>query len=80
MRKNVGGYERIARLVIGGVLAYLALSRWRGRTLGRLAMMLGMNLLSTGASQKCPANAALGRDAFRAGEREGAGEMGDLPA
>lgn len=79
MRKNVGGYERIVRLVLGGALLYLALSRWRGRR-EKLAMAAGLELLATSVGQTCPANAAMGRDTYRESEEEDASPMGDLPA
>lgn len=80
MRKNVGSYERIVRLLLGGVLTYLALTRLQGKATGKVAMMAGLNLLTTGASQRCPVNAAVGRDTYRDRARGDTGAMGDLPA
>lgn len=77
MRKNVGGIERIARVLVGATLLYVAVSRWRGRLRGKLALAAGVNLLSTGLSQRCPANAAIGRDTTREGEVV---HYSDLPA
>ena len=80
MRKNVGGYERIARIVVGAALTYLALSRWHGRARGKLAMSVGGTLLSTGLGQSCPGNTILGRNSYRSADGEGDEVMGDLPA
>lgn len=80
MRKNVGSYERIARILLGAALTYLAVSRWRNRKRRRrLAVATGLELLSTGVTQTCPANAAVGRDTYHEGDRQD-GAMGDLPA
>lgn len=80
MRKNVGRYERIARLVVGGALPYLALSRWQGKARGKAASATGLHLVSSAATQTCPGNAAVGRNTYRAGERQERTAMGDLPA
>jgi hypothetical protein len=80
MRKNVGGYDRIARIVLGAALTYLSLSRWQGTARGKLTMMTGTSLLSTGLGRKCPGNSMLGRNTHETGESAGEGATGDLPA
>jgi hypothetical protein len=45
MHENVGGIDRIGRLIIGGV-----------------ALVVGVVLLVTGTTQKCPINEAAGID------------------
>lgn len=79
MRKNVGNYERIARLVLGASLAYLALSRWRGKLIGRLAMATSLELFGTVGTQKCPGNAVLGRNTYYRDEQEDR-TLADAPA
>jgi hypothetical protein len=79
MRKNVGRYERIARILLGAALTYLAVTRWRSRRRRRLAIATGLELLTSGVVQTCPANAAVGRDTYREGDRQDRA-MGDLPA
>lgn len=67
MKRNVGGIDRTARIVIGtlavlaGITAfagYLAL----GSVLGGVALVVGVILLVTGTTQKCPINEAVGID------------------
>lgn len=75
MQKNVGGYDRIARLVVGpllivaGAAAFGGLFTIAAGTLGLvvagIALLVGAILLATGITQKCPLNNALGIDTFR---------------
>lgn len=67
MKRNVGGLDRTARIAIGtlGVLAgiiafagYLAL----GTVVAGVALVVGVILLVTGTTQKCPINEAVGID------------------
>lgn len=67
MEKNVGGYDRIGRIVIGLLIALAglaalaelwAVSIW----VGVLALAIGAILLVTGATQQCPINEAAGID------------------
>lgn len=67
MKRNVGGIDRTARLVIGtlailaGITAfagYLAL----GTVIASVALVVGVILLVTGTAQKCPINEAAGID------------------
>jgi hypothetical protein len=75
MQKNVGGYDRIARLVVGPLLIVVGAAAFGGLftiaagTLGLvvagIALLVGAVLLATGITQKCPLNDALGIDTFR---------------
>jgi hypothetical protein len=74
MKKNVGGYDRIARLVIGPVLLlaaggiyfeYLAVAGLLGASLIVASLVVGAVLLVTGATQVCPLNSLLGFDTYR---------------
>jgi hypothetical protein len=67
MERNVGGIDRTGRIVIG-VIAGLAgvaalLGYWAaGAVVGAVALLLGVILLVTGTTQKCPINEAAGID------------------
>lgn len=71
MERNVCGFERVVRIVVGAVLLSVALfpRRIRGRdsiTFGRVvAMYAGADLLLTGTVQWCPTNHLLGIDTCR---------------
>ena len=59
MDKNVGGLDRIARLVLGGLLVLAALAGYVGAlelglTVAGLAVVVGAVLLVTGTTQRCP--------------------------
>lgn len=65
METNVGGMDRTARLIIGvlGVLAggaillgYLEF----GTTIGAVVVIIGLALLISGVTRKCPLNGVLG--------------------
>lgn len=67
MERNVGGIDRTGRIVIGLLVAvagiaavadYLAL----GVAVGAVAILVGVVLLVTGTTQKCPINEAAGID------------------
>lgn len=71
MHVNVGGYDRIARLVLGPVLFVVGLAGYAGlvslavgpvpQALGSLLLVLvGLILAVTGAVRRCPLNAAVG--------------------
>jgi uncharacterized membrane protein len=62
MAKNVGGTERIARGLLGAALVLVALRGRRGRGIRLSALIAGVELIYTAATQYCPANAAAGRD------------------
>jgi NhaP-type Na+/H+ or K+/H+ antiporter len=67
MQKNVGGVDRIARLVVGPVVLLVGIAALAGAvplgTLGvAVALLVGAVLTVTGAVQRCPLNALLGVD------------------
>lgn len=90
MEKNVGGYDRLARLVAGPVLLAVGLAAVGGfltlaaGTLGLVlaaaATVVGGVFLVTGIIQKCPINSALGMDTYRGGERASDGTDDEGPA
>ncbi|WP_408960048.1 DUF2892 domain-containing protein [Natrinema sp. 74] len=59
MDRNVGGFDRIGRVVVAAALLLLGY-RNRDRTLGTLAFIAGSDLLATAVIQRCPVNALLG--------------------
>jgi hypothetical protein len=75
MQKNVGGYDRSARFVLGpmlilaGVAAFAGLITLSGGTLGLVltgaAFVVGSVLTITATTQKCPLNAAIGMNTYR---------------
>ena len=79
MQKNVGGYDRTARFVLGpililvGVAAFAGLVTLAGGTLGLVlagaAVAVGAVLTTTATTQKCPLNAAIGMNTYK--ERPG---------
>ena len=81
MEKNVGGYDRIARFVVGPILVLVGLAALGGLltlaagTLGlvlaAVALLVGLVLATTAVTQKCPLNRALGLNTYR-----GRGETG----
>ena len=74
MDKNVGGYDRIARLVFGPVLLVVGAAGLAGiltivaGTTGLLIagalFVIGAVLLVTGVTQRCALNDLLGRDSY----------------
>lgn len=80
MEKNVGGYDRIARLVIGMVLLIvgiggLAVARSVPLAVGPvpqtvaaiILLLVGAILIVTGYLQQCPIHRQLGINTFRRG-------------
>ena len=74
MEKNVGGYDRIARLVLGPILVIAALGIYfemfavaglLGAALIVGGLLVGSVFVVTGATQVCPLNRALGLDTYR---------------
>lgn len=75
MEKNVGGYDRYARAVVGPVLLIVGLAALGGvvtlaaGTLGLVvaaaAAVVGAILTVTAATQKCPLNRMLGLNTYR---------------
>ncbi|MFC7079748.1 YgaP family membrane protein [Halorussus caseinilyticus] len=73
MQKNVGGFDRTVRLILGPVLLVVVLAWLLGAIalelwLAAVALLVGAILTVTGLTQKCPANSLLGMNTFR---REG---------
>lgn len=71
MEKNVGGYDRIARLALGSVLLVVAVAGYAGfltlavgpvpqALMAVIVALLAIVLLATGATQKCGVNEVLG--------------------
>lgn len=72
MKKNVGGFDRIGRIVIGIVVAIAGIAAFAdywaiGATAGAVAILIGVILLVTGTTQKCPINEAAGIDTTSGG-------------
>ena len=68
--QNVGGLDRTARLVIGGLLILAAILiyidfRAFGIAAADIAVVVGAILLTTGVTQKCPINQAAGINTLR---------------
>ena len=74
MQKNVGGYDRRARFVLGPALIVVGLASFAGLvalssgTLGFVlagaAVLVGAVLTVTATTQKCPLNAAIGMNTY----------------
>jgi disulfide bond formation protein DsbB len=70
MEKNVGGYDRIARFVVGPLLLVVGLvgisgafgTGTPGLALAGIALLVGAILSVTATTQKCPLNSTLGID------------------
>lgn len=76
MKKNVGGTDRIVRLVIGAVLVLAGIAGYAGflaLAVGPLpqaltsviVFLVGTILVVTGIVQKCPLNRLLGLNTYR---------------
>ena len=76
MEKNVGGMDRIARLVIGPVLVLAGVAGYAGLLVlavgpfpqaltSVIVFLVGVILLVTGLVRKCPLNRAVGLDTYR---------------
>lgn len=76
MQKNVGGVDRIARLIVGPVLLVAGIAGYAGlltvavgpfpQALTSVALVLvGTILLVTGAVQRCPLNRLFGLNTYR---------------
>lgn len=84
MQKNVGGYDRLARLVGGPLLVVVGLAGYAGlltlafgpfpqALTSPVVLLVGLALTVTGAVQKCPLNAVFGANTYRRrGGREAA--------
>lgn len=67
MDKNVGGIDRTGRIIIGVIAAIAGIAAllgyWgAGAVVGAIALVVGIILLVTGTTQKCPINDAAGID------------------
>lgn len=60
MKRNVGGGDRWVRLLAGPALLVAGLKK--GGKLGLVLSGAGVVLLTTGATEHCPVNSALGID------------------
>jgi uncharacterized protein HemX len=84
MERNVGGYDRIARLILGPVLVIVAAAAFGGYVtiasglLGAAllwaALVVGAVFIVTGTTQKCLLNRALGFNTYRGKMDESASE------
>lgn len=88
MEKNVGGYDRIARFVVGPILvvvgaaALLGLFTIAAGTLGLaiavVALLVGLVLSVTATTQKCPLNSVVGLNTYRGDETTESTTEGDV--
>jgi hypothetical protein len=80
MKKNVGGYDRLGRLVIGALLVLAGIAGYAGllgvavgpipQALGAVVLILiGAILVVTGYMQTCPINSLLGVNTRGSGDR-----------
>lgn len=79
MEKNVGGFDRKARLVVGPLLVALGVAVTAGYldigltgtislAVTALVLVAGAIFVITGTTQKCPANELAGVDTYDEGE------------
>ncbi|OVE83667.1 YgaP family membrane protein [Natronolimnobius baerhuensis] len=59
MDKNVGGYDRPLRFLLGAALLTYGYQN-RERTIGTLAFVAGSDIFATAVIQRCPLNALFG--------------------
>ncbi|PSQ16492.1 DUF2892 domain-containing protein [Halobacteriales archaeon QS_8_69_26] len=74
MQKNVGGPDRVARLVLGPVLVALGAASYlgyvfpvddaAGRTVAGVVVLSGLVFLATGAIQRCAFNRLTGTNTY----------------
>lgn len=80
MEMNVGGYDRLGRLVIGAVLVLAGIAGYAGLVpvavgpfpqalLSLILVVIGVVLLVTGFTRKCPINSVLGINTSRSDRR-----------
>ncbi|ELY72276.1 YgaP family membrane protein [Natrinema pallidum] len=77
MQKNVGGFDRGARIVVGPLLVLIGIAVLEGvlsltagafgLALAVIALVSGAVLTTTAVTRKCPMNARLGIDTSRGG-------------
>jgi hypothetical protein len=85
MEKNVGGIDRIARLVFGPILLVvgaaaiagvgISVSSTLGLAVAGLALLVGVVFTVTGLTQKCILNELIGLNTLKQGQ-SGGGESG----
>lgn len=83
MKKNVGGYDRMVRFVVGPVLLVVGLAGLGGLltlatgtigvALAVAALLVGAVFIVTATVQRCPLNRALGIDTYEGGASAGGG-------
>lgn len=59
MEQNVGNTDRIIRAIVGAILVALAFASFAG-ALKFIALLVGVVLLATAATSRCPAYAIFG--------------------
>ena len=69
MQKNVGGFDRTARIVVGPLLLAAAVAAFTGYlAVGTVAaagaLVAGFLLLATGTAQRCPVHVATGMNTY----------------
>lgn len=64
-RKNVGGWERAARLIGGGLMVVCGMVALQASPLGLLLSAAGVVTLVTGLFGYCPACAVAGREPIK---------------
>ncbi|MFC6942447.1 DUF2892 domain-containing protein [Salinirubellus sp. GCM10025818] len=80
MDKNVGGYDRIGRFVVGAVFLVAGIAGYAGMLrvavgpvpqalLALMLVLIGAILLATGYIQKCPINSVLGMNTYESRSR-----------
>lgn len=78
MKKNVGGYDRIGRLAIGALLILAGIAGYIGyiqvaigplpqAAMAGVLALIGVVLVVTGYTQKCPINSAIGLNTQESG-------------
>ena len=87
MQKNVGGYDRLARfvlgpllIVVGGVILAGLWSPIAGTTavaVSAVAILVGLVFVVTATTQKCPLNKLLGLNTYRPPSDEDTGQETD---
>ncbi len=78
MEKNVGGYDRLIRFVVGPILVALGLAALAGLfviaagplglAVAVVVIVVGAVLLVTGYAQTCPLNYLVGLNTYRGGD------------
>lgn len=75
MDKNVGGYDRLGRFLIGAVLVLVGVAGYAGllrvaigpmpqALMALILVLVGAILLVTGYTRKCPINSVIGMNTY----------------